>query len=282
MKFSVFTVSMPEYSPEVALKKMKEAGYDGIEWRVLPVDPAKASDPPSFWGNNLCTIDENTILDRIDYIKGMCKGIGLEMPALGSYMNCGDYARIEKVAKAASLLGCPVIRVSPYGYNGSVNYRELFAKAVEDYKYCEKVAKEYDIKIVMEMHMGNMTPSASAAYRLASNFDPKYIGVLYDIGNMVYEGFEQYQLGLELLGEYLGHVHIKNTRWVCKESEFLKTAKWMPEAAPMWGGCANFETFIAALKSVGYDGYLSFEDFTTDTPTDEKIVNNIKYLKSII
>jgi len=273
---------MPEYTPEVAVKKLSALGYDGIEWRCLPVDPARANEAPSFWGNNYCTIDENTILDRIDWIKGICSDAGLAMPALGAYLGCADHARIVKVAKAASLLGIPVIRVSPYNYDGTVNYRDLFAKAVEDYKYIESVAKEYGIKVVLETHMGNITPSASAAYRLVSNFDPKYIGVLYDIGNMVYEGYEQYQFGLELLGEYLAHVHVKNAKWVCKESSFLKTASWAVEGAPLWEGSANFEKFIAGLKNVGYDGWLSVEDFTMNVSTDEKIANNIKYLKSIL
>ena len=282
MKLSVFSVSMPEYMPEVAVKKLSALGYDGVEWRCLPVDPEKANEAPSFWGNNCCTIDENTILDKIDEIKGLCKDAGLQMPSLGSYLGCEHHDRIEKVAKACALLGIPMMRVSPYNYNGSVNYRELFAKAVEDYAVCEKIAKEYNVKMVMEMHMGNLTPSASAAYRLASNFDPKYIGVLYDIGNMVNEGYEQYQFGLELLGEYLAHVHVKNAKWVCKESSFLKTASWAVESAPLWEGSADFDQFIAALKHVGYDGWLSVEDFTMGVSTDEKIANNIKYLKKIL
>ena len=282
MKFSIFSVSMPEYTPEVAAKKLKAAGYEGVEWRVIPVDPAKAGEKPSFWGNNLCTIDENTILQQIDEIKGLCQDVGLEMPALGAYAPCDAHDRVEKVVKAAALLGCPVVRINPFHYDGTIHYRELFAKTVEEYKFAESVAKEYGVKVVVETHMGNVVPTASAAYRLVSNFDPKYVGVLYDLGNMVYEGFEQYQFGLELLGEYLGHVHIKNAKWVCRESEFLKTAKWEVEAAPMWEGSANFEKFIAALKKVGYDGYLSFEDFTTTYSTDEKVVNNIQYLRSLL
>ena len=282
MKLSVFSVSMPEYTPDVAVKKLSALGYDGIEWRCLPVDPSKANEVPSFWGNNFCTIDENTILDRIDDISAMVKESGLQMPSLGSYLCCNAFDRIEKVAKAAALLGIPAMRVSPYDYDGSVNYRDLFAKAVEDYTVCEKIAKEYGVKMVMEMHNGNLTPSASAAYRLASHFDPKYIGVLYDIGNTVGEGYEQYQFAMELLGEYLAHVHVKNEKWVCKESAFLKTASWDLEGAPLWAGCANFDKFIAALKNVGYDGWLSVEDFTMTVSTDEKIANNIQYLRSIL
>jgi len=44
MKYSLFTVSVPEMTPEQALKKMKEYGYDGVDWRVtdIPTDPGTA------------------------------------------------------------------------------------------------------------------------------------------------------------------------------------------------------------------------------------------------
>ena len=35
MKYSLFTVSVPEMTLEEAAKKMREYGYDGVDWRVL-------------------------------------------------------------------------------------------------------------------------------------------------------------------------------------------------------------------------------------------------------
>ncbi|GIX08239.1 MAG: hypothetical protein KatS3mg115_2642 [Candidatus Poribacteria bacterium] len=45
-------------------------------------------------------------------------------------------------------------------------------------------------------------------------FRPEQVGVIHDAGNMVHEGFENYQMGCELLGPYLAHVHVKNAAWV--------------------------------------------------------------------
>ena len=41
MKYSLFTVSVPEMTLEEAAKKMQEYGYDGVDWRVtdIPTDP---------------------------------------------------------------------------------------------------------------------------------------------------------------------------------------------------------------------------------------------------
>ena len=37
MKFGVFSVSMPEYSPEKSVELLKELGYTGVEWRVAEI-----------------------------------------------------------------------------------------------------------------------------------------------------------------------------------------------------------------------------------------------------
>jgi sugar phosphate isomerase/epimerase len=37
MKVGVFTVGLPDLTPEVAVREIKNAGYDGVEWRVVRV-----------------------------------------------------------------------------------------------------------------------------------------------------------------------------------------------------------------------------------------------------
>ena len=73
-----------------------------------------------------------------------------------------------------------------------------------------ELAKKYRIKIAFHIHHGTIIPSASAAFRFISNFSPEYMGVIYDPGNMVFEGYENFRLGLDLLGKYIFHVHVKN------------------------------------------------------------------------
>ena len=65
----------------------------------------------------------------------------------------------------------------------------------------------------MEIHHETIVPSASARAGSSMGFDPASVGAIYDPGNMVWEGHEQYRLGLETLGPYLAHVHAKNTGW---------------------------------------------------------------------
>lgn len=283
MKFSVFTVGMPEYSPEEAVKTLKACGYDGAEFRVcpLPTDPEVKKEAPSYWGNNLCTIDEDTLLETGPNLRALCDTEGVEICALGTYMRCNEIERAEKALQAAAKMGCPKIRVSPYGYDGKENYRTLFDRAVCDYRALESLAKQYGVKINLEMHMGTITASASAAYRLVSHFDPKWIGVIYDTGNIVYEGLEDYKAALEILGEYLDHIHIKNGRWeMTGEENGVKS--WAPTWATFREGYTDFQKMFDAIRAVGYDGWVSFEDFSPVESTEDKLRHNLEFIKRFL
>ena len=282
MKFSIFTVGAPEYTPEELLKKLKEYGYDGVEWRVTEPSKPQEGAKADYWENNRCTIDVNTVEEKAEEIKKMCDDYGVEIAALGTYTRCNEYEKAEEAVRAAAKMGCKKIRISPYMYDGSEDYNVLFNKAVEDYKVLEGFAKKYGVKINLEMHMNTITTSASAAYRLVSNFDSKYIGVIYDVGNMVFEGYEQYKAGLEILGDYLDHVHIKSAAWKEKETLDDGTVVWGVEAMPLNKGSVDFRKFLKALKNIGYDGYVSFEDFSNEKSTDEKLKFNIEYIRSIV
>lgn len=283
MKYSLFTVSVPEMSPEEALQKMKEYGYDGVDWRVtaIPTDPAILAEAPSYWKNNFCTIDIATVEEKAEEIRALTEKYGLEINALATYLDCSDAPeKIESCMVAAKKMGCSRIRVNALKYNPEKGYTQLFAEAVAGFRKVEELAKKHGVKADFEMHHGTITASASAARRLASYFDPQYIGVIYDSGNVVYEGFEEYQMALEVLGPYLDLVHIKNAKWVRKEVDGKEVFR--PDWAPFTDGHADFERCFKALKAIGYDGYVTFEDFSSEESSDEKLKTDINFIKGVV
>jgi len=280
MKYSVFTVCMPEFTVDEAIGKLAAWGYDGVEWRVRNQRPS-ADGKPGFWDGNLCTIMLDEVVDKAESVGKRCRDAGLEVPSLASYLKCDELADIERVFVACGKMGAPQARVGVPGYDGTVNYRQLFDKAVEDYGEVEKLARKYGVRAAIELHMGNITPSASAAYRFVSHFEPKHVGVIHDAGNMVIEGFENYQLGLELLGEYLAEVHVKNAAWRKGGRGANGQQLYEPSSAELREGQVNWADMMRVLKSVAYDGWLSLEDFSTDQPTEEKLPQVLAYLKGL-
>jgi sugar phosphate isomerase/epimerase len=273
MKVGVFTVSLPDLTPDEAVREIKDAGYDGVEWRVTHVPEELRSDESSFWGNNLCTLEPT--VEEARRARRLSEEAGLEIPGLGTYVALGDLEAAHEAMRFAVTAGVPQVRVGAGAPDGRP-YEELFDAAREFLAGVEDLARSHGVKALIEIHHKTICPSASLAQRLVSSFDPGLVGVILDPGNMAQEGFEDYRIGAELLGPYLAHVHIKN-------SAFERPAGggvWEPRWAPLEDGVVDFGQVFEALEHVGYDGWLVMEDFSGVRPSREALKFNLEFLRS--
>jgi sugar phosphate isomerase/epimerase len=247
MKLGVFTVGLPDLTPEEAVRELRDAGYDGVEWHVTRVPEDARSEEPSFWGNNLCTLAPTEGEAR--RARRISEEAGLEVPGLGTYVAVGDLEATAEAMRFAVMAGAPQVRVGAGAPDGR-SYEELFAAAREFLEGVEDLARSHGVKALIEIHHRTICPSASLTHRLVSAFNPDLVGVILDPGNMAQEGFEDYRIGAELLGPYLAHVHIKN-------SAFERPAGggvWEPRWAPLEDGVVDFGLVFEALEHVGYTG----------------------------
>lgn len=283
MKFAIFTVSLPEWTPETALRELKDAGYDGIEWRVI--DDPQMSNPDAtigFWSGNRCTLPLSSLVEDAPRIRKLADDAGLDIPGLGTYVLCDEPEDVERAMKGAKAMGVSALRVRAPNYDGSVPYLKLLDKTVSEYRDVEAMAKQHGVRALIEMHMNNVVPSASACRALAGHFDPRYIGIIHDAGNMVYEGFENYRLGLEVLGPYLAHVHLKNAQWQIAGTRADGSTEWKCGFAPIHKGIVDMRRLLDTVRNAGYDGWVSFEDFSTEVPLQQRIRDNLNYIKSLL
>src|SRR5215213_2889695 len=280
MKFAVFSVSLPEWTPEEAVRNLAEPGYDGVEWRIAD-DPPRAT--PGFWQGNRCTFPLSTFVEDAPRIRALSESAGLAIPAIASYVKAADLENVERVFRGVAALGAPKVRIQVPRYDGQASYVELWERARRDYTEVARLAHTHGVKALVEIHHETIVPSASAARRFLDGFDPESVGAIYDPGNMVWEGHEQYRLGLETLGPYLAHVHAKNSSWRQTGQRADGSLAWEAEWAPLDKGIVDLHELFAALRAVGYDGWISVEDFTTDPPLSERVLKNVSYLrKSLI
>jgi len=279
LEYACFTVGQPETTPRETLKQLKDAGYTGVEWRVTTDDGDTS--PPGYWKGNRCTLQATWSDEQFQEIADMMAEMDIRAASLGSYLRCDQYDGVGRMMQVAKILGAGSLRVNSLGYDGSRPYPELFEECIGHFGRIQQLSKQFGVKAVMETHPGNITTSASLAFQLASNFSPDFVGVIHDAGNMVHEGYEHYQMVFEMLGPYLAHVHIKNGRWAADPAEAPYARKWKNESAPMRDGCVDFEFLVRSLKSVGYDGWLSFEDFSSEATQEEKVRDNIQFMKEV-
>jgi sugar phosphate isomerase/epimerase len=269
---SIFTVMIPDLTPEDAAQAMKQHGYSGAEWRVKDgdFDPAQ---PPSFWANNLCTLPLSD--EGARRAKAAAEAAGLEMPGLGTYIDVGNLEDVEKALSFAKICGAHNVRVNPGRWPDpdGLSYAASFERARTFLSECEALAKAAGKRIVVEMHHATIVSSASLCRRTVEGFDPDYIGVLHDAGNGVHEGFENYDMAFQLLGPYLSHVHVKNGRYV-SDNAGLWTSTW----APLEDGVVNWGDLFRALKKNNYSGWLGLEDFSGVYPSSEALPKDIAFL----
>jgi sugar phosphate isomerase/epimerase len=276
MKYSVFTVCMPEYRLEKVPGLLAKWGYDGVEWRVVDQEDAPK---PGFWRGNKATVPESKALAMAAEVTRMTKAAGLEMPGLGTY--CGaDVKKVPYLMEVAQAMGVRNIRVSTPYYDGTKSYNQMWKQAQKDYARIEKLAAKFKVRSSVEMHPNTLTPSASASLRFLSPFDPKQVGVIYDIGNLPREGLENWRAGIEMLGKYLTYIHMKNGLWFKSAKEPDGTVKWSYKASSLKTGQMDLGKFMEVLVGLGYDGWISLEDFSPGS-SKRKLTQDIAYLKGL-
>ncbi len=275
MRVAVCTVSLPEWTPEQAVAELAALGVDGIEWRVADDPPGDG--PPGFWRGNLCTWPESSFEHDVPRIAELTRSAGLDMPAIGPYVRCDELDRVESLMRGAAALGVPRLRVQ-VGVPGPEGYRATFARRREEYRAVAELALSHGVQALLELHHQSLVSSASAAARFVEGMDPRAVGVIHDVGNMLREGYEHDPWSLEILGEHLAHVHVKNAVLRPRPGE---TPPWAWEWAPMRQGAAALERLFDALAGVGYAGWVSLEDFSTEVPLRDRVRDDLAYVREL-
>ncbi len=278
MRFSVFTASTPDWTPKQAVAELAAQGWDGVEWRITDQDD---SPEPGFWAGNRATWPLTGLEDSLPAIHSVTSGAGLEFSALGGYVRCHDRSNVERLLAATAALGAGRVRVTMPG-TGDGRYRDLFAATRRDLEWATARAEAYGVQVLVELHHRTLVASASAAMRLVDGLDPARIGIIHDIGNLVIEGYEDYPAAFDMLGEYLAHVHVKNVAWrPVGRSSVDSGIRWAEEWAPLRDGQADLEAYFRALRTVGYDGWVTCEDFSTTVPLAQRTRDNLAYLRAV-
>lgn len=286
MKFSVFTASTPDWTPEQAATTLAEQGWDGIEWRI--VDDRTTDSSSGFWAGNRSTWQFTGIQDRVGEIARITDAAGLEYSGIGGYRPASDHDGVETMLRVTSELGARQVRVTMPNYRAErdrtgATYPELFDRTRADLEWVVGRATDLGVKALVELHHMTITPSASAALRLVDGLDPAHVGVIHDLGNLVIEGHEDHLAAFELLGPYLAHAHVKNARWVdTGDTRSDGSRVWAHEWAPLRTGQASVSEYLDALRQVGYDGWVTVEDFSTDLPLGTRTADNLAYLRSVL
>jgi sugar phosphate isomerase/epimerase len=132
------------------------------------------------------------------------------------------------------------------------------AAFIEGFKRCAPIADELKIYAAIET-----TFSVEQLQRIVDAVGSPYIGVYVDVANALHYGHDPVDM-LKRLGKRTSMIHIKD-----------KGGDLLGEGEVDWDGC------VAAIKDMGYDGWLVLETKATDDPR-KAAAENLKFTKNIL
>ncbi|WP_418320140.1 sugar phosphate isomerase/epimerase family protein [Piscinibacter sakaiensis] len=269
MQLAVSSASTPSLTPAELIAAAASSGYAGIEWRVSDdVDRLDEASGWNFRSNNRCTVAQNA--GALQEIAARCADAGLSIVGLSPYLTVGDIAAAEDLIGIAADIGVSRIRVWAPSTREPGPYRPAIERMRRWLSDLEPVLLRHRVRFALEVHQATVCPSAAMALRMLDGIDTAAVGVLYDIGNLAVEGFEHPPLALELIGDRLTHVQIKNAVWLSPGAG----RPWQWHWCPMDEGQLDLPGIVAALVDAGFAGWISAEDFSTRQTDLDKLTRN--------
>jgi sugar phosphate isomerase/epimerase len=163
-------------------------------------------------------------------------------------------ALLKHCFEIARILGAPYVRTFTFWKHGALT------PAVEDaivaaYAAPAKLAEEVGLTLLVENEHACYTGTGDETARIVRRIASPNVKIVWDPGNAIFAGETPFPDGYNAVKPYLAHVHVKD-------------ARPNPESGAMeWvvvgDGLADWPAQVRALRSDGYDGYLSLETHYT-------------------
>ncbi|MEW1808759.1 sugar phosphate isomerase/epimerase family protein [Pseudarthrobacter sp. NPDC080039] len=270
MKLGIYSACLPELSPDEAIEAATSSGYAGIEWRVS--SQVGGAGAPDFLANNRCTVrPEEADIARVC---AATRAAGLEVISLAPYIDSGDLDEVDRLMVIAQRHGVPAVRLRA-PWMGPQGFHKLFDEASNFFSHVAVLGQHYDVQAQLEIHQRSICPSASLAQQLVGHLSHTSVGVIYDVGNLVVEGYEDHAMALQILGQHLSHVHLKNAAYFPDP----EGGPWKHRWTPIDEGIVDVDRVLSLLEASGYSGWISVEDFSTSRSDMDKLAFNAAYLR---
>jgi sugar phosphate isomerase/epimerase len=261
---------------------LQGCGYDSLELRVRRVPPERLNEPYSTWGRHKNDLPPEQFPRRAGQIRKIVADYGLTIPAIASNAPCNNLEDAKYLAEGAAEVGGAMVRLgTPADLPKAMDYHARFGAAIEGYAKALEITSSHSVRVLIEIHMGTIHVSPSLAWRLARHWPASQIGVIYDLNNMTRIGFEEHELGLQILGPYTAHVHCGAHEPIPGQTDAEGTRAWSWDGCDVGRGLLNLPEAFAALHRHGYRGYVSLEDFR-NMDARQKLQHSIDYFRRIV
>ena len=270
MKKGISIWSFPAMSLKESFALAKDAGFDGVE-------VALAEDGEV----NLKSTEKDLLKVKADAENA---GIQLYSVASGLYwdnwLTSDDKAEREKAKEivkihlnAAKTLGADTILVVPGSVNADfvsetkvVDYKTAYERSLEAFMELREYAEKCGVSIGIENVWNKFLTSPMEMRGFIDTIGSDFVGSYFDVGNVLFNGYPEHWINI--LAEKIKKVHFKDYR---------KAAGGLHGFVDLLAGDVNYPAVMDALKSVGYDGWVTAEMIPNYKYYTEAIIYNTSY-----
>ena len=248
MKKALNAWSVPaDVSFEAMFPALKKAGFDGVE---LNLDAA---------GSGAHSLSPETTKAQLHEIRALSEKHNLPVHSISSSL-WGQAALGAKSAKytarellsiqldLANALGADGILIVPGGIGDNCSIAAAWDNAQEALEKCRDLIEGGTVRVGVENVWNNFFLSPFEMARFIDTLNIKNLGAYFDVGNTLI--FSQPEYWIEVLKTRIVKIHIK---------DFKKSGWNAGYFVNLLEGDIRWARVIEALKTAGYDGYLTAE-----------------------
>lgn len=267
MKKGISIWSFPNDTLKNNFELAKKAGFDGVE---VALDGA---------GEVSLESTESDLLK----VKHQAEDSGIQLYSVASglywdyWLNDDDASMrnkakdiVKKHLECAATLGCESILVVPGSVNAEfaapgkvVDYAAAYERSLEALMELKEYAEQYQVEIGLENVWNKFLVSPLEMRDFIDKIGSKYVGSYFDVGNVLFNGYPDQWI--RILGDRIKKVHFKDYR---------VEAGGLHGFVDLLAGDINYPAVMDALKSVGYDGWVSAEMIPNYKYYTETIIYN--------
>ena len=246
----------------------KDAGFDGVE---VALDEE---------GELSLASTEKELLE----IAKMAKDSGIELysMACGLYWtywlnaDCPNERQkakdiVKRQLESAKILGCDTILVIPGTVNADfsghpervIDYQTTYDRSFEAISELKEYAEKLEVSIGLENVWNKFLTSPMEMRAFIDRIGSDYVGSYFDVGNTLLNGYPDHWI--RILGDKIKKVHFKDYRIA---------AGGLHGFVDLLAGDIDYPAVMEALKSVGYDGWVSAEMIPNYKYYTETIIYN--------
>ena len=199
-------------------------------------------------------VEPDRVAQDLPPLVKLIRANGLEVPMITSEIVDADTPHTEEILRTISELGIRHYRWGGFKYDEKTAIPEQLEALKPRVAKLAKLNAQYHTGAMFHTHSGIGLVGAPIwdLYILLKDFDPKAVGINYDIGHATIEGgLGGWIDSFRLTGAYLRGVAVKDCIWA-------KDAKgaWKSRFVPLGEGMVKLRQFVSMMAARNFDGPL--------------------------